>query len=282
MRWQLPLGALLWLPLAIGAAGGDGAGKRSEALRVCADPNNLPFSNKERAGFENRLAEMIADKLGRKRVMYTWWAQRRGFIRNTLDAGSCDLVMGQPVDSELVLTTEPYYRSTYVLVYRKDAGYELRSLYSPKLRKLRIGLHFIGDDGNMVPPGRVLTNRGIVRNVIGYSIYGDYRQPNPPARLIEAVAKGDIDVAIAWGPLAGYFANRQPVELQVVPLSTPAAINEPFEFAISLAVREDDQVLRDDLNQFITSQRAEIHALLARYGVPLLDDLARPANLHHQ
>lgn len=272
---------LLLSSLALAAAGGDNSIGRDHALRVCADPNNLPFSNRDREGFEDRLAEMIAAGLGRDRITYTWWAQRRGFIRNTLDTGSCDVVMGQPVDSELVLTTEPYYRSTYALVYRKDADYELRSLYSPKLRHLKIGIHFIGDDGNMLPPSRVLTNRGIVRNVVGYSIYGDYRQPNPPARLIEAVANGDIDVAIAWGPFAGYFAERQPVELRVVPLSKPPAISEPFEFPISLGVREDDEALRDELNEILNSKRAEIHALLEEYGVPLPVNSTRQVSLDH-
>ncbi|MGI8740624.1 MAG: transporter substrate-binding domain-containing protein [Gammaproteobacteria bacterium] len=144
-----------------GAADEDGAS--AQALRVCADPNNLPFTNQQEQGFENRLAELIAAELGRSEVQYTWFAQRRGFIRNTLDADNCDVVMGQPADSEMVLTTEPYYRSTYAMVYRKDADYAPQSLDDPALRDLKIGLIFVGDDGNMPPPWAALRARDITK-----------------------------------------------------------------------------------------------------------------------
>jgi mxaJ protein len=156
----------------------------------------------------------------------------------------------------------------------------LQSLDDPKLRELKIGLSFVGDDGNMPPAWAALTDRGIVRNIVGYSVYGDYREPNPPARLIEAVASGDVDVAIDWGPRVGYFAKRQPVELEVVPLSTPRGASEPFEFPISLGVREDDEALRDKLDKILERNRAEIHDLLKKYGVPLVNDgLPRQASL---
>ena len=171
-------------------------------LRVCADPNNLPFSNERGEGFENRVAEILARDLGAS-VTYTWWAQRRGFIRNTLKAEKCDVVMGMPSGYDLVETTKPYYRSTYVFVSRRDAHLELSSLLDPRLHHLSIGVHLIGDDGSNPPPAQALGELGIVNNVRGYSIYGDYRQAAPPARLIEAVENGEIDVAAAWGPLAG-------------------------------------------------------------------------------
>lgn len=254
-----------------------------EALRVCSDPNNLPFSNQQREGFENRLAELIADGLGKDEVEYTWWAQRRGFIRNTLDAGRCDVVMGIPATSDLVLTTRPYYISTYAMVYRKDANYSLHSLDDPILHKLKIGLHFIGDDYSNPPPAEALARRGIISNIVGYSIYGDYREPNPPARLIEAVASGDVDVAIAWGPLAGYFAKRQSVALKVVPLET--SVNDlltPFEYSISLGVRKHDGTLQTKLNHILDSKWSEVHHLLNRYDVPLVEGLPPPqqANLN--
>jgi mxaJ protein len=260
---------LLGLGLMLAAAmGARGAGP---ALRVCADPNNLPFSNRRGEGFENRLAHRVARELGYRRVDYTWWAQRRGFIRNTLNAGRCDLVMGVPSGFGPVLTTRPYYRSTYALVYRRDAGYAPRSLDDPRLRDLRIGLHFIGDDYGNPPPAAALARRGIVRNVVGYSIYGDYRQPNPPARLIEAVAGGEIDAAIAWGPLAGYFARRQPVALAVLPLPSPAEANAaPFEFSIAMGVRRTDAALRDRLDRILARRQKAVAALLKRYGVPLV------------
>jgi mxaJ protein len=259
------------LAISLAAAASTGADEGKKTLRVCADPNNLPFSNRRGEGFENRLAEIMARELGRK-LEYTWWAQRRGFFRNTLNAGRCDLVMGVPSGFEIALTTRPYYRSTYALVYRKNAGYAPRSLNDLRLRTLRIGLHFIGDDYSNPPPAEALARRGIVRNVVGYSIYGDYREPNPPARLIEAVARGEIDVAIAWGPLAGYFAKRQPVKLDVVPLATPGeAQAQPFEFSIAMGVRKGDEPLRAALDEALARKRGQVDRLLKQYGVPLVE-----------
>ncbi len=143
-------------------------------------------------------------------LRYTWWPQHRGFLRNTLKAGTCDVVMGLPSSVELAATTRPYYRSTYVFVYRKDRGIAVRSFDDPVLRKLKIGVQMVGDDGYNSPPAHALANRGIIDNIAGYSVYGDYSQPNPPARIVEAVARGDVDLAVVWGPLAGYFAPRQP------------------------------------------------------------------------
>jgi mxaJ protein len=240
-------------------------------LRVCADPNNLPFSNRAEAGFENRLAALIAEHVG-KHVSYTWWAQRRGFIRNTLKAGICDLVMGVPADYELVETTKPYYRSSYVFVSREDQHLDLSSLVDPRLRQLVLGVHLIGDDGNNTPPAQALGDQGIVDNVRGYPIYGDYREANPPARLIEAVEKGRIDVAVAWGPLGGYFAKLSEVPLTVMPIQDGERFApQQFQFAISMGVRKGDHALRDVLNGFIEEHRSEIASLLRSYGVPLLE-----------
>ncbi|MET4042119.1 mxaJ protein [Bradyrhizobium sp. RT6a] len=240
-------------------------------LRVCADPNNLPFSNSAEAGFENRLAAMVAEHFGQQ-VSYIWWAQRRGFIRNTLKAGRCDVVMGVPSGYELVETTKPYYRSSYVFVTRQDQHLELSSLLDPRLHHLVIGVHLIGDDGNNPPPAQALGDQGIVDNVRGYSIYGDYRQADPPARLIEAVESGKIDVAAAWGPLGGYFAQRSPVPLTVTPIRDYERFpSQQFQFAIAMGVRKGDDALRDRLNAFIDEHRSEISSLLRSYGVPLVD-----------
>lgn len=234
-------------------------------LRVCADPNNLPFSNKAGQGFENHLAQLLGAALHEK-VEYTWWAQRRGFLRSTLNAGRCDVVMGLPSDIPLALTTQPYYRSSYVLVYRKDKGYDIHGLDDPQLKQLRIGVHLIGDENP--PPALALAQRGITKNVVGYSIYGDYRQPNPPLQLIKAVAHGDIDVAIAWGPMAGYLARQQPGELAIVPLTAGAQDTMPFEFPISMGVRRDDAALKARLDTVLRDKQQEIQALLDRYNVP--------------
>ena len=163
-----------------------GADSRARILRVCSDPNNLPFSNRAGEGFENRLAELIADEL-HAQVRYTWWAQRRGFVRNTLGAGACDLIAGVPSGYEPVRTTEPYYRSTYVFVTRRDLAPPIESIDDPRLRRLRIGIHVIGDDYAEPPSATALARRGIVNNIHGYTLYGDYREPNPPARILDAL-----------------------------------------------------------------------------------------------
>jgi mxaJ protein len=241
------------------------------ALRVCADPNNLPFSNAAEEGFENQLAGLVARELG-LRVSYTWWAQRRGFIRNTLNAGTCDVIMGVP-PLDMIRTTRPYYRSSYVLVSRADRGLGFSSLRAPELRTLAIGVHLIGDDGANTPPADALGQEGIVDNVKGYMIYGDYREAAPPARLIEAVERGEVDVAAAWGPLAGYFAQHSPVPLNVVPITDSEAFRPlAFQFPIAMGVRKDDAALQQRLDQIILDRGAEIRALLERYGVPLVQE----------
>jgi mxaJ protein len=249
----------------------EGSAEPPRALRVCADPNNLPFSNDRGEGFENRLAELIAREMGAE-LRYTWWAQRRGFIRNTLRAGSCDLVIGVPTSLDLVLPTEPYYRSTYVFVYRADAPFEVRSFDDPALRELRVGVQLIGDDGANTPPAHALTARGMVDNVVGFSIYGDYSQPHPPARIVDAVAAGEIDVAVIWGPLAGYFAPRAALPLEVVPVQPQIDLPFlPFVFDISMGVDRRDPLLKAEVEQILTRRRREIAAILEEYGVPRVD-----------
>lgn len=259
--------------------GGDGAGASVPALRVCSDPNNLPYSNAREEGFENRIAEIIADELGR-RVEYTWMAQRRGFIRSTLRAGTCDVVIGIPATVELVLATRPYYRSTYVFVTRRGQPH-VASFDDPRLRTMRIGVHLIGDDGTNSPPVHALTQRGVVGNLVGFTVYGDYAQPNPPARLVEAVASGDVDIAVAWGPLAGWVAKHSDVPLDIVPVSPQ--IDLPFlphVFDIAMGVRRTDVALRDSLERATATRRAEIEAVLREYGVPIVGLAGGPASSH--
>lgn len=237
-------------------------------LRVCADPNNLPFSNQQEEGFENRLAELVAQELGAK-VQYTWWAQRRGFVRMTLRADSCDVIMGVPASYELVLPTKPYYRSTYVFVYRADAPFQIDSFDDPDLPRLQVGVHLVGDDYANTPPAHALGKRGMIENVVGYSIYGDYSQPNPPARILDALVRGEIDVAVVWGPLAGYFAPRQPVPLRIVPVSPQVDLPFlPMVYDIALGVERGDTAMKQELERILDTRRREIRALLDEYGVP--------------
>ena len=253
------------------------SGADGGVLRVCADPNNLPFSNKAGEGFENKLAELVAGKLNDK-VVYTWWANRRGFIRNTLKAGTCDAVMAAPVGYDLVGATQPYYRSTYVFVSRADRHLDIASIKDQRLRSLRIGVHLIGDDGANTPPAHALGDEGIIENVVGYPIYGDYRQPNPPLVLLDALAKGDIDIAAVWGPLAGYYAKSSAIPLTIAAIEPEADLSPlSFQFSITMGVRKGDHALKAKLDDIITQNKPAIRALLESYGVPLLEGSAHNA-----
>lgn len=248
-----------------------GSGNARE-LRVCADPNNLPFSNKAGEGFENRIAEVVAKDLGAS-VTYTWWAQRRGFLRNTLNAGLCDVVPGLPVGTELTRSTAPLYRSGYAFVQRKDAR-PISSFDDPRLRQMTIGVQMVGDDGYNTPPAHALSRRGIVANVRGYALYGDYSKPHPPSVIVDAVAKGEVDTAVVWGPLAGYFAAVESSPLQVTLVRPPFdGARLPFAFDIAFAVRRDDDngAFAQEIGGAIRRHRAEIDAVLAQYRVPRFD-----------
>ena len=191
--------AFIWLGIALSCTAAD-----QHTLRVCADPNNLPFSNYTEDGLENKLAQLIAHDLSVD-LKYVWFSERKNFLKNSLNANLCDAVLGVPVDIDVALLTRPYYRSTYVMVTRTDRGLKIGSLYDPGLKDLRIGLHIVDDD--YAPPGHLLAAQGLSSQIVGYSLYGAYGETNPPARLIDAVAKNQVDLAILWGPFAGYFAR---------------------------------------------------------------------------
>ena len=265
--------ASLLLTLAIAYPSGGKAAEHPDtrpALRICADPNNLPFSDEHGAGFENQLAELVGHELGR-RIVYTWWAQRRGFIRNTLNAGECDAVMGVPTRFDMVATTRPYYRSGYVFVSRAERGYDLSSMTDARLHDLLVGVQLIGNDGFNTPPAHALGDQGIVKNVVGFTVYGDYRDSSPAARIVKAVENGEIDIAAVWGPLAGYFAKLSPTPLAIsVIRNTEQFAPLAFEYDIGVGVRKQDQQLKRDIDDVIARRQDDIKRLLDRYGVPLL------------
>jgi quinoprotein dehydrogenase-associated probable ABC transporter substrate-binding protein len=242
---------------------------------VCADPNNLPFSNARGEGFENEIARLVAREMERP-VEYFWWAQRRGFVRNTLNADQCDVVIGVPASYELLLTTQAYYRSSYVFVSRRDRDLHVRSFDDSVLRRVRVGVQTVGDDYANTPPAHALARRGIIRNVAGYSVLGNYSQPNPPARIIDGVARGEVDVAVVWGPLAGYFARRSGVALDLVPVSPQVDVPFlPFVYDIAMGVRRSDPALRDQINAILSRRREAIDEILDRYGVPRVEPARR-------
>lgn len=243
----------------------------SRVIRVAADPNNLPFSNARLEGFENRIVALLAQELGAK-IEYTWLPERRGFFRQTLKEGSCDLVVGVPKGFERALTTAPYYKSTYVFLSRSDRGLDITSFDDARLRDLQIGVQMIGDDYMNTPPTHALAQRGIVQNVHGYTVYGDYSAEAPLGRIVDGVARGEIDVAVVWGPLAGYYSKRCEGVFSLSPVSpgeNTAVL--PFSFDICLGVRRSEPELRDELNAVLLKKHAEIEAILNEFGVPLAD-----------
>jgi quinoprotein dehydrogenase-associated probable ABC transporter substrate-binding protein len=252
--------------LAVAGADAVGVAHADEAeLRVCADPDNLPYSDTNGAGFENRIAKLVADDLGAK-LTYTWYPQRRGFVRRTLNERVCDVMIGVPTALDLVRTTKPYYRSQYVFVYPAASSHAYASLDDPALTSARIGIQLVGDDLAATPPAHALALRGIVDHVIGYPVYGEHPQGE---RMIDALGKGEIDVALIWGPQAAYYARRAAKPLTVVPAEAPADLAMfPFEFSISMGVRKNDVTLAQALDDVLARRRSDIDAILDEYGVP--------------
>jgi quinoprotein dehydrogenase-associated probable ABC transporter substrate-binding protein len=236
-------------------------------LRVCADPDNLPYSDASGRGFENRIAELVARDLDAK-LEYAWSPLLRGFVRKTLNANLCDVLIGVPTDFERVRTTAPYYRSAYVFVQR-PASSPLQDFDDPRLPQAKVGVQLIGDDLAATPPGHALAGRGITRNVVGYVVLGARPQAE---RMIEDVARAALDVALVWGPQGAYYARRQSVPLTVSIARPPPELSSvPFAFSISMGVRKGDTELRERLDAVIARRRTEIDAILADYGVPRAD-----------
>lgn len=241
-------------------------------LKVCADPNNLPFSNAAGEGFENKLAELVAKDLGAT-IEWTWWAQRRGNVRETLNAGLCDLIPGVGSSLEMLGTTAPYYRSTYIVVTRADSRLDIDSYDDERLRGLKIGVQLIGDDSSNTPPAHALMRRGIIDNVRGFMVYGDHERPDPQSDIVEAVASGALDIAFVWGPVGGWFAGRHGPALSVRPVSPHFDGPQlPMIFDVSMGTRRDDRALRDEVEQVLRRRAPEIRTLLASYRVPLVEE----------
>jgi len=264
--------ALLALALAAGLSPSIHAEAAGDSLRVCADPNNLPYSNEAGEGFENALARLVAADMG-KRVAYTWWPERENFLSKTLQAGDCDVVMSVPAGLGEIATTRPYYVSSYVYLSRKDRKLDITTLTDPRLKSLRIGVQVIGaDDGSNSPPAHVLGDEGISGNVTGFMIYGDTSDRDHQAEIVRAVVDGRIDIAAMWGPAAGYYAKKAPVPLAVVPIADTERFRPlQFRYAIAMGVRAEDAALRDRLNDVIERHEADIRELLGAYGFPLVD-----------
>jgi quinoprotein dehydrogenase-associated probable ABC transporter substrate-binding protein len=238
------------------------------ALRVCADPNNMPFSNEKGEGFENKIAELLASELGVP-VRYTWYPDTVGFIRNTLQARKCDLILGTVAGNELVQNSNPYYRSAYALIYREDRGLSLTSLDDPALQSLQIGA-VAG-----TAPTTVLATNGLLGQLRSYQLVVDTRFSHPAEQVVHDVAAGTLDVGVVWGPIAGYFAQREAVPLEVVAL-TGADAPVKLDYRITMGMRFNEPEWKRKINALLRKRRADIEKVLRDYGVPLLDEQGQP------
>jgi quinoprotein dehydrogenase-associated probable ABC transporter substrate-binding protein len=240
-----------------------------KVLRVCADPRNLPFSNEQDEGFENKIAELLAAKLDKK-LAYVWYPQATGFVRNTLGAHRCDLIPGFPQGDELVQSTNPYYRTAYALVIRPGTGLDdLDALTDPRLKAKRIGI-VAG-----TPPATYLAVNGLMPKAKPYPLVVDTRVDSSAQAMMRDLAGGEIDVGVLWGPLAGYYAKQANPPMRVVLLLKETG-GPPLAFRIAMGVRAADQNWKRQLNKLIAENQTEINRLLLDFGVPLLDERNRP------
>ncbi|WP_409559803.1 substrate-binding domain-containing protein [Hyphomicrobium sp. B1] len=234
-------------------------------LRVCADPADLPFSNQKGEGFENKIANIIGDEL-KLPVVYTWFPKATGFVRMTLNAKRCDLVIGWGQGDDMVLNTNAIYRSTSALIYKKGTGLDgVESLSDPRLQGKRIGMQQ-GSAG-----ATLAAKYGLMANVHGYPMIVDRRYENPAEDMMNDIRKGDIAAGILWGPMAAYWAKRDGEPLVVVPLVKDNGAAR-IAFRITMGVRNGDDNWKRRLNEVIRKRRADIDKVLLDYGVPLLVD----------
>jgi quinoprotein dehydrogenase-associated probable ABC transporter substrate-binding protein len=251
--------------LVLGGAAGAQTGElidRTE-LRVCADPHNLPFSDDKKAGFENKIAELIGQELGLP-VSYVWFPQVIGFVRNTLRAGQCDLVMGAPAGDDVMQTTNPYYYTSYVLVSRADRKIAFPDFDDPQLKSLRIGI-VAG-----TPPADLMAKHGLLDRAEPYALMVDTRHESPTHQMIEDIVAGRIDAGLLWGPIAGYHVHLGQA-LEIVPLHSEPG-SPRMDYHIAMGVRGNEPEWRRRINAAIQKRREAIVAILRDYGVPLLNE----------
>jgi len=240
-----------------------------KVLRVCADPSNLPFSNDKGEGFENKIAELLAQKLG-KSLSYTWYPQVTGFVRNTLGAHRCDLIMGAPQGDDLVQVTNPYYRTAYALVVPPESELaDVETISDPRLKGKRIGI-VAG-----TPPGDIMAANGLMAKARPYPLVVDTRVDSSGRAMIKDLASGEIDAGILWGPIAAHYARQVNPPMKVVPL-THEKRGPRMMYRITMGVRPTDQEWKRELNRLIQDMQPAITAVLLSYGVPLIDEHDRP------
>ena len=265
---MLPLAGLAIALAATPANAQRPAPREPGLIRVCADPDNMPSSNDKGEGYENKLAELIAKDLSSK-LAYVWYPTRRGYFR-IINGMYCDMAVEAPAGLDIAGVTKPYFRSGYVFVTRQGSGLEdISSLADPRLKRLKIGVNIYTSDGENSPPAMALSRYGVVGNLTGYTTF--FSDQARPEDIIKGVANKDIDIAIAWGPLAGYFAKQSPVPLVLKLLPARDSLSDvPLQYNMGIAVRRRDKEFRDSLQAVLERRRTEVDAILKQYNVPVL------------
>jgi quinoprotein dehydrogenase-associated probable ABC transporter substrate-binding protein len=242
--------------------------REGSVLRVCADPDNLPASNQKGEGYENKIAELLAQAWGDK-LEYAWWPVRRGFFSRALNGRYCDVAITAPAGLDMAGVTQPYFRSSYVIVYRKDSGLKLASLADTTFRHLKIGVHLLNSDAENTPPAMAMSKYGSVGNLVGFGTFFS-EGGDRPEDIFTALVDRKIDVAIVWGPMAGYFVKQMNAPLVVQPVQEDTVDGMPFAFSIGMAVRRRDRGLRDSLQVFLDQNKPAIEGILKDFGIPTL------------
>jgi quinoprotein dehydrogenase-associated probable ABC transporter substrate-binding protein len=242
--------------------------REGAVIRVCADPDNLPSSNQKGEGYENKIAELLAQTWGDK-LEYAWWPIRRGYFSRALNGRYCDVAITAPTGLDMAGVTGPYFKSSYVIVYRKDSGLTLSSLADTTFRRLKIGVHLLNSDAENTPPAMAMSRFGSVGNLVGYSTFFSEAGERPDD-IFQAVVDRKIDVAIVWGPMAGYFVKKMNAGLVVQPVQEDSVDGIPFAYSMGMATRRRDRSLRDSLQLFIEQQRPAIEGILKEFGIPTL------------
>jgi quinoprotein dehydrogenase-associated probable ABC transporter substrate-binding protein len=241
----------------------------TKVLRVCADPRNLPFSNEKGEGFENKLAELFAEKL-QKKLDYMYFPQAAGFVRMTLVAHRCDVIMGFPQGDDLVQGTNPYYRTAYALVAKQGSGLDdVAALEDQRLKGKHIGV-VAG-----TPPATNMAAYGLITNAKPYPLMIDTRLDSSAVAMIKDLMAGEIDAGVLWGPMAGYYAKQANPPLHVTPLVKETS-GPRLTYRIGMGVRPADQNWKRLLNRLIQENQSTINKILLDFGVPLLDENDRP------
>lgn len=245
-----------------------------KALIVCADPSNLPYSNKAREGFENKLADVLAADL-QVGVDYFWFVGHKSFMRRTLLDGVCDVVISAPSGLPGTVTTRPYFTSSYFALTRANDPRRFLSFDDPWLKEAKIGLQLVGNEGATTPPALSLAMRGANEHITGFPMWADESDPSPQGRIVDAVAEGAVDIAFVWGPFAGHFAKKYGVALRLDPImSDPARPELTFVFPMAVAVRKSETAFRDRIQEALDRHAPEISEILRNAGVPLVPDVA--------